>query len=203
MEVNQMPEQTASETVARRVRSARGKMSRSTLSERLEELGYDLSAAAIGELERGARRITVDDWLALSAALGVAPIHLVVPFEDADPIDAAAAEVGIFNPSTLLKVARNLVLPPLEARGWIRGRSNYAGADPNLDQRFYYDETPPPRRYQLDDAVEAIREGRRTKVKLTEETTPHLAKRWPKDALEAIPAPLLAALLAKELKEEQ
>jgi hypothetical protein len=88
-------------------------------------------------------------------------------------------------------------------RGWIRGRSNYAGADPDLDQRFYYDETPPPRRYQLDEAVEAIREGRRPKVKLAEDTTPHLAKRWPKDALEAIPAPLLAALLAKELKEEQ
>jgi hypothetical protein len=199
-----MAEQTASQTVAHRVREVRGKMSRADLAEQLRELGYDgLSVGAIGELERGARRITVDDWLALSAALGVAPIHLLVPFEDPEPINTSAAELGIFNPSTSLKVAANLVLAPLEARGWIRGRNIYANADPEFDQRFYYDETPPPRRYQLDEQVEALREGRKPKVKLAEEITRRFAVRWPKEAINSIPASLLAALLAKELQEEE
>ena len=198
-------QQTASQTVARRVREVRGKMSRAELAERLGELGYDLSSGAIGELERETRRVTVDDWLALSAALGVAPIHLLVPFEDPEPLNASAADVGIFNPNTLLKVARNLVLAPLEARAWVRGRSLYAGlADKDVEQRFYYDETPPARRYQLDEAVEAIQAGRKPKVKLVEDREPHIGPlRWPKEATKAIPASLLAALLAKELQEEE
>jgi hypothetical protein len=107
----------------------------------------------------------------------------------------------------MLEVAKNLVMVPLEARAWIRGRAAILSqpgleADPALDQRFYYDETPPARRYQLDEWVQAIREGRKPKVKLGEDDAPRFAKGWPKDALEAIPAPLLAALLAKEVKEE-
>jgi Fe2+ transport system protein FeoA len=206
-----MAEQTASQTVAGRVRKVRGGMSRGELVDRLRELGYvddkgidRLSVGALGELERGTRRVTVDDWLALSAALGVAPVNLIVPFEDAEPLESPAPELGIFNPSTLLEVAKNLVLVPLVARAWVRGRSLYAGADRDLEPRFYYEETPPPRRYQLDDFVEAVREGRKPKVKPMEDSERRFGLvKWPKEAINELPASLLATLIAKELQEEE
>jgi DNA-binding XRE family transcriptional regulator len=68
------------------MREVRGKakISHVQLSKRLAALGVDMSRKALIELERQPprRRVSLDEALAIAAALGVAPIHLMVPFED-------------------------------------------------------------------------------------------------------------------------
>jgi transcriptional regulator with XRE-family HTH domain len=233
--ISNMDELTAEETFRRRAREAREKagLSQQDVVDRLVAIGYvdgvtdagepkpRLSRAAIAEIEReGGRRIRLDDALAIAAALGIAPVHLIVPFEDPEPIDLTyrvkdresgaireetPADHGLFNPTAKLKIGDKLSLAPSEARPWIRGQSLYVDALGNaeLEARFYYEEVPPPRRYQLDEWIEAIQAGRRPKVKLAEDVVGKRVARWPREALQAIPTPMLAAMLAKEMKEEE
>ena len=45
----------------------------------------NLDASAITRLERGTRGVMLDDVITISAALGVSPLHMIVPLEnDAD-----------------------------------------------------------------------------------------------------------------------
>lgn len=64
------------------------------LSARLEELGRPLSHATISEIERGARRVDVDDLTTLAVALGVSPAALLMP-PATDPIDDMIELSGI------------------------------------------------------------------------------------------------------------
>lgn len=63
------------------------------LSARLEEMGRPLSHATISEIERGARRVDVDDLTTLAAALGVSPASLLMP-PATDPFDERAELSG-------------------------------------------------------------------------------------------------------------
>ncbi|MCB0927097.1 MAG: helix-turn-helix transcriptional regulator [Mycobacterium sp.] len=49
------------------------------LGERLAGVGHPMSTASLSELERGVRKVTVDDLTALAAALGVSPVGLLMP----------------------------------------------------------------------------------------------------------------------------
>ena len=50
-----------------------------------EAPGVNLDASAITRLERGTRGVMLDDVITISAALGVSPLHMIVPLEnDAD-----------------------------------------------------------------------------------------------------------------------
>ena len=63
------------------------------------------------------------------AALGVAPIHLMVPFEDDTVLSEDLADEGVFEAKTSLKVG-NLVMVPVVARKWIRGTAIYPDPGP-------------------------------------------------------------------------
>jgi transcriptional regulator with XRE-family HTH domain len=97
------------EYVGERVRTARvsKRLSQSDLVSRLEELGYtQWRQSKVAKIENGeVKRLALDDVLALAAALGVQPIHLITPTED----------------EALVEVAPKLTVPAVTARGWLRG----------------------------------------------------------------------------------
>lgn len=64
----------------KRIREERG-VSQRELSERLSKLGHPILASGIGRIEQGARRLDVDDLVALSIALSVSPLQLLLPPE--------------------------------------------------------------------------------------------------------------------------
>ena len=52
------------------------------LSTKLAEVGRPLGHSAVDQIEKGARRVDVDDLLALAVALGVSPVTLLMPAVD-------------------------------------------------------------------------------------------------------------------------
>lgn len=127
-------------------------LTQAALSRRLAELHYTLSRSQIADLESEdpdrRRRATVDDLLAIAAALDVAPLHLLVPFEDEEVLSEDAADAGIFPASANLQVGK-LSLLPSEARRWITGRQIYLDADLASWERYYTQEVPPARRWRV------------------------------------------------------
>jgi transcriptional regulator with XRE-family HTH domain len=106
---------------ARRVREARQGhgWSQVRLAEELTRIGYQKSRETLTKLERGTyRNASVDDVFALAAALGVAPVHLLVPLDD----EAA------------LEVVPGVPVPARIARAWIRG-SLQLPISPRIDYR--------------------------------------------------------------------
>lgn len=77
------------------------------LSERLESIGRPIPVLGLRRIERGERRVDVDDLFALAYALGVPPVDLLVPgnLTSAEPF-GIAPEVHTFAGP---------------ARAWIRG----------------------------------------------------------------------------------
>jgi transcriptional regulator with XRE-family HTH domain len=66
------------------------------LAERVTAAGRPMSASVLGKVEAGARRVDVDDLVALAAALDVDPVQLLpgadAPVDD-DPFDAGPGSV--------------------------------------------------------------------------------------------------------------
>lgn len=62
----------------RRVRNAR-QLDLKGLSEALDQVGWPMSVAALSRLENGERRVDVDDVIALSVALNVSPLAILLP----------------------------------------------------------------------------------------------------------------------------
>jgi transcriptional regulator with XRE-family HTH domain len=89
----------------RELRRAR-EWSAQRLGDEMTAAGVPWDRAIIANLESGRRRtITIDEWLTLAAVLGVAPLHLLVPVDDAADFPAT--------PQT--------TLPADVARAWITG----------------------------------------------------------------------------------
>jgi transcriptional regulator with XRE-family HTH domain len=130
------------------VRNRRG-WTQQQLSDRLTELRHPIHRVTLAKLEQGemrSRNVPLEDVLAIALALGVAPLHLFVPFE----------------PSRMLSVTPSAQLQPETARQWIRGRrfvdySEHEGYGVGIAQgdrpgwmgddlqqyRFYFSELPP------------------------------------------------------------
>jgi transcriptional regulator with XRE-family HTH domain len=51
-----------------------------TLASRLADAGRPLTHTALDKIERGTRRVDVDDLMALAVALGVSPLRLLMPY---------------------------------------------------------------------------------------------------------------------------
>lgn len=79
-------------------RNARN-LSYQALSQRLDELEWSIPELGLRRIEARARRVTVDDVLAIAAALDVSPLQLLLPDRDSEgrstgvPADVNAAEV--------------------------------------------------------------------------------------------------------------
>lgn len=140
-----------SEAFAKRQKEARlaAGITQEGLSKLLGEMGYGLSRHAVNEIENGKRRVSLDDALAIAAALSVAPVNLIVPFEDPEPIDDETAHEGIFRPLALLKVG-DIEIVPLVARAWIRGVEALPEASLDERYRFHVEEIAPPARFRLE-----------------------------------------------------
>lgn len=92
-------------TVAENVKRLRTDqdMNYTELSERLQAVAnWSVNAVGIRRIESGERRVTADDLVALSLALGVSPSTLLMPARDAEdnPIEAATEidATGFSNP---------------------------------------------------------------------------------------------------------
>jgi transcriptional regulator with XRE-family HTH domain len=123
-----------SDVVGRRVREVRERrgLSVQDLSERCaEKAGYELSAQALYNLENGRRDkdkrrrrlVTVEELLALSAALDVAPVHLLADPEKTDDPYSVTDRVSA---------------PASKVRSWVRGFEPLGDTDP----RTYFNEVP-------------------------------------------------------------
>lgn len=64
------------------------------LSERLTGLGRPIPVLGLRRIERGERRVDVDDLMALAHVLGVVPTKLLVPSGETSEEVAAAAQAG-------------------------------------------------------------------------------------------------------------
>jgi transcriptional regulator with XRE-family HTH domain len=102
-------------------RRARG-LSQRRLVARLAALGRPLNQAVITRIERGARKVSLDEAIALAAALDVAPVHLFLPIDDSERVSLTPT----------LEVSAAL------ARQWARGRRPL---DP-ANTRFYAYQSP-------------------------------------------------------------
>ncbi|WP_176475337.1 helix-turn-helix domain-containing protein [Kocuria sp. WN036] len=67
------------QTVRENVKRLRGGMQYKALSEKLAELGHAIPPLGLRRIETGARRVTVDDLVALAVALDVSPLTLLLP----------------------------------------------------------------------------------------------------------------------------
>jgi transcriptional regulator with XRE-family HTH domain len=77
-----------SRVFGKQVQAARERLrlTQADLAKRLEELGLPTHQATVARLETGGRRVSVDDALALAAALGVSPLHLFAASYTQDPV---------------------------------------------------------------------------------------------------------------------
>lgn len=102
--------QVPGQLFGRRVEEARKSRgwTQEQLAARLRELGVRSSRSTIAKLEGRGSRATlakIEDLFALAAALGVPPVHLLVPLDDEAPVS----------------LAPNVTVPAPAARAWIRG----------------------------------------------------------------------------------
>lgn len=97
-------------------------MSQRRLVARLDQLGLPLNQSVITRIERGTRKVSLDEAIALAAALDVAPVHLFLPIGDEGRVSVTpSAEV-----------------PARVARQWALG---IRALDP-VNTRFYGSQSP-------------------------------------------------------------
>jgi transcriptional regulator with XRE-family HTH domain len=158
-----MEEQTPSEVFRQRMREVREhcKLSQEDLCQRLVDIGFALRRSSIREIEKGSRRISLDEALAIAAALGVAPVYMFTPFESDDPIefDGGLQAEEQFTTITKLKIGEKLAMTPWEARRWTRGTEIYSDAPPDRWATYYCDAADPGTRHRLREAADAIASG--------------------------------------------
>jgi transcriptional regulator with XRE-family HTH domain len=80
----------------RRLRERLG-LSQSQLARLTATTNRPLAATAINEIENGARRVDVDDLMALTGALGVNPNALLMPHRAGDDHDVELSGIGLVN----------------------------------------------------------------------------------------------------------
>lgn len=124
-----------SHTFARYLRQARdrkGWSQRECVAHLQDRFGVRLDPAALARIESGDRGLSLDEALVLSALLGVAPVHMVVPRDDEEDVllaDKQAEEDG----------TAAVTAEPEDARRWIAGRMPLTDQD---DPVFFFAEAP-------------------------------------------------------------
>lgn len=99
---------TPAELVAREARRIREKqrIPYTELSDRLTALGHPIPVLGLRRIERGERRVDIEELTALALALGVPPVALAFPLDD---------------PSELVQMASDWTAPIWKAVAWFDG----------------------------------------------------------------------------------
>jgi transcriptional regulator with XRE-family HTH domain len=121
--------------IAKRVRELRARRgwSAQRLADELNAVGVSWDRSIVANLENGRRQtVSVEEWLALSYVLDVAPINLLVPVRDNRSF-AVVPEPRIDD-----EHARDGVVLAGDARQWVVGKEPL----PGTDLRVYYSEVP-------------------------------------------------------------
>jgi transcriptional regulator with XRE-family HTH domain len=110
--------------VGRQVKAAREQLhlSQADLAKRLDELGLPAHQATVARLETGGRRISVDDVLALAAALGVSPLYLLTASYTHETV----------------RVTPKHEAGPAQMRRWVAGQVQL----PGLDEESFFELVP-------------------------------------------------------------
>lgn len=126
------PPPTPSETLRANVAEYRDRRrwSQQQLADRLAHYGMTVNRTAVTKIESGARQVTVDEHTALAAALGVAPVALVVPVSEKQ-----------------MRIAPELTTSSGLAHLWMTGHQPIGGTQKNEHQsdkniRFYEEASP-------------------------------------------------------------
>ena len=106
----------------REVRDGR-RMTRVELSARLDEIGHPIDALTIARIENGrAKRVHLDDVVALAYALDVSPLFLLLPYGKGETVPVDGLEIPVYD--DLVTIASGL--DPIDhyaLRSWLRARS--------------------------------------------------------------------------------
>ena len=106
------------------------------LAKKLGDVGRRLGHSAVDQIEKGARRVDVDDLMALAEALNVSPITLLMPqtTKGGEPVKAGDELV-------------QATCCPLERaeEPWDRLRALHlgSGVEDTVDYRHFFDSNPP------------------------------------------------------------
>lgn len=114
-----------SRVVGRQVKAARERLhlTQADLARRLDEHGLPTHQATIHRLETGGRQISVDDALALGAALGVSPLFLLT---------------GSYTDEAVPVTPRRPPAGAEQMRRWLRGQVQL----PDLDEESFFELVP-------------------------------------------------------------
>ncbi len=120
MGTNAVQRDATAETVSANVRRLRTDQNLGLrgLAKKLGEVGRALGHSAVDQIEKGTRRVDVDDLMALAAALKVSPITLLLPNTD-DP-DAAVSSTGAVD-----KLTADQLLDWLQAKNPLPGDDRF------------------------------------------------------------------------------
>jgi transcriptional regulator with XRE-family HTH domain len=125
------PARRPSEVFAEQMRIQRERKgwTQKQLAARLAKLGFLVHQTTIGKWEAGERRISLDEALAISAALDVGPAHMV-----------AGSYLGVtFGPPSIALSTKTAPVSPRQMRMWVRGQQALWGQD----EKRYYTEVAP------------------------------------------------------------
>jgi transcriptional regulator with XRE-family HTH domain len=87
------------------------------LSDRLEQIGRPIPTLGLSRIEKGTRRVDVDDLVALAIVLEVSPAALVLPRDPGGPEDDT------------IELTERLEVPGQAARRWAAGHTPLPDAD--------------------------------------------------------------------------
>jgi transcriptional regulator with XRE-family HTH domain len=141
MGTNAVRRDTTAETVSANVKRLRTEQNLGLrgLAKELGEAGRPLGHSAVDQIEKGTRRVDVDDLVALAAALGVSPITLLLPGRP-DPGNPAEFVAVADDPAKPLAVA-GVDISAGRLWLWLKSDEPLPGyARPR--RRFYVDSRP-------------------------------------------------------------
>jgi transcriptional regulator with XRE-family HTH domain len=117
------------------------------LAEALARIGLNLSAFAITRIETGHRGVSLDQAIAMAAALGVSPLHMIVPLDDDS-----------------VQLAPQLSVTTSDARAWLRGQRPLKETDERIflfqtpsSEADWFPFTPGPWRYEDPEVYQSTR----------------------------------------------
>jgi transcriptional regulator with XRE-family HTH domain len=119
---------TPGEVFARRIREVRSRrgLSQQTVVERLRALGIEkMDQTIVSRIESGARRVTLDEALALALALDVSPVSLYLPHGEEERVRLTPGRVEDAETAWAWATARE-PLPDMHAETFYAERSEAA-----------------------------------------------------------------------------